>query len=155
MPLTIEQIEQKEFSIQPSGYSEIEVDNFLDEICDHIFELEQKIFSLEKKLKQSNNAQRMLEANHWGAPMQPKQDSSMTSAQMLLSETNAACAKVIEDAKKRAEDIISLARSSAGDGILMRLELKKKTLTEEIAYLQRSAENLRTQINDMLLIRQE
>ena len=59
MAITVQMIENKEFTTAPMGYKRKEVDMFLDEICDEMDRMNEEIQSLQLKLSQANqqNAQ--------------------------------------------------------------------------------------------------
>ena len=52
MAITVQMIENKEFTTAPMGYKRKEVDMFLDEICDEMDRLNDEIQSLQIKLSQ-------------------------------------------------------------------------------------------------------
>ena len=54
MAITVQMIENKEFTTAPMGYKRQEVDMFLDEICDEMDRLNDEIQSLQLKLSQAN-----------------------------------------------------------------------------------------------------
>ena len=54
MAITVQMIENKEFTTAPMGYKRKEVDMFLDEICDEMDRLNDEIQSLQLKLSQAN-----------------------------------------------------------------------------------------------------
>ena len=56
MAITVQMIENKEFTTAPMGYKRKEVDMFLDEICDEMDRLNDEIQSLQIKLSQASQA---------------------------------------------------------------------------------------------------
>ena len=48
MPITVAMIEEKEFKTKVRGYDPVEVDEFLDEICDEMINMQDRIQELEK-----------------------------------------------------------------------------------------------------------
>ena len=57
MQITVQVIENKEFSSAPMGYNRKQVDEFLDEICDEMERLNDEIVSLRMQLRQSDRQQ--------------------------------------------------------------------------------------------------
>ena len=45
MPITVAMIEEKDFKIKMRGYDPVEVDEFLDEICDEMVAMQDEISS--------------------------------------------------------------------------------------------------------------
>ena len=58
MALTIDDILDKEFALKGGGYDRDDVDQFLDEICDEMTNMQNYIADLESKL---NNAEEALQ----------------------------------------------------------------------------------------------
>ena len=52
MAITVTMIEEKEFKTKVRGYDPVEVDEFLDEICDEMIEMQGTIQTLRDQLKQ-------------------------------------------------------------------------------------------------------
>lgn len=167
-----EDIQKKEFSTVLNGFSKHEVDDYLDEIIDFIDELETKLenqkFEIRNRIKQfdelrlENERQRSeiqklmhnmdrLEAEK----AKPIPESPLFASQQLLIETNGACAKVLLEAQKRAEQMIELARSSAGSNEAMKLELRKKQILSEIDFLTTKRNEIAQAINDMLFVKMD
>ena len=51
MAITVTMIEEKEFKTKVRGYDPVEVDEFLDEICDEMIEMQGTIQTLRDQLK--------------------------------------------------------------------------------------------------------
>ena len=56
MALTIDDILDKEFALKGGGYDRDDVDQFLDEICDEMTNLQNSIADLESKLSNAEAA---------------------------------------------------------------------------------------------------
>ena len=56
MAITVQMIENKEFSTAPMGYKRKEVDMFLDEICDEMDRMTEEIQTLQLKLSQASQS---------------------------------------------------------------------------------------------------
>ena len=53
MPITVAMIEEKEFKTKMRGYDPVEVDEFLDEICDEMVAMQEEISTLQSRLNRS------------------------------------------------------------------------------------------------------
>ena len=53
MPITVAMIEEKEFKTKMRGYDPVEVDEFLDDICDEMVALQEEIATLNQRLNQA------------------------------------------------------------------------------------------------------
>ena len=56
MPITVAMIEEKEFKTKMRGYDPVEVDEFLDAICDEMVALQEEIATLNQRLSQASQA---------------------------------------------------------------------------------------------------
>ena len=56
MPITVAMIEEKEFKTKMRGYDPVEVDEFLDEICDEMVAMQEEIATLNQRLSQASRA---------------------------------------------------------------------------------------------------
>ena len=57
MAVTVQMIENKEFSTAAMGYKRKEVDEFLDEICDEMDRLHEEIAQLQMRLSKAGQGQ--------------------------------------------------------------------------------------------------
>ena len=68
MGITVSDIERKEFAYKGAGYDPYDVDQYLDQICDEMIAMQDRIVQLEKELE---DAGRELEkAKHAAQPVQ-------------------------------------------------------------------------------------
>ena len=68
MSITVSDIERKEFAYKGAGYDPYDVDQYLDQICDEMVAMQDRIVQLEKEL---DDAQREVEkAKHAAKPVQ-------------------------------------------------------------------------------------
>lgn len=51
MPITVAMIEEKEFKTKVRGYDPVEVDEFLDDICDEMIVMQEEISNLQARLR--------------------------------------------------------------------------------------------------------
>ena len=54
MPITVAMIEEKEFKTKMRGYDPVEVDEFLDDICDEMVAMQDEIATLNQRLAQAS-----------------------------------------------------------------------------------------------------
>ena len=55
MPITVAMIEEKEFKTKMRGYDPVEVDEFLDDICDEMVAMQEEIATLTQRLNQASH----------------------------------------------------------------------------------------------------
>ncbi len=103
MPLTVTDIEQKEFRIKFKGYDPEEVDRYLDDICDQMYALYQHIDMLQQRLAQSGAAP----AYARPAPVPPPaaMPEYADQAQNELNQARQKARGIIEEAQQDARDI--------------------------------------------------
>ena len=160
MPITVAMIEEKEFKTKVRGYDPVEVDEFLDDICDEMIEMQGTIQTLREQLKQKTAelaaassfaplpvAPIAPPAASLGSlapmPLQEEEEAlpaDIVTAQQLLEKTQKACDEVLADAQKRAEDIIKEAEDMVPDGEKRRGYLR--TLQAEATRLTHLVENV-------------
>lgn len=164
MAITVTMIEEKEFKTKVRGYDPLEVDEFLDSICDEMENLNQTIQQLRdqvKQLQQSQSATPYMPATPPLPPLaplaptpaplsEPALPKDLKTAQLLLEKTQKACDEAIAAANKRAEDILAQAEESLPDPELDDLEAKKAKLKEEIEALETDAQKFRQRFQTML-----
>lgn len=51
MPITVAMIEEKEFKTKVRGYDPVEVDEFLDDICDEMIVMQEEISNLQAQTR--------------------------------------------------------------------------------------------------------
>lgn len=106
MPLTVADIEQKEFRTKFKGYDPEEVDRYLDDICDQMYALYQHIDMLQQRLAQANAAPAYAPARAAAVP--PPAAAVTDLADQAQNELNQARQKargIIEEAQQDARDI--------------------------------------------------
>lgn len=159
MAITVTMIEEKEFKRAVRGYDPLEVDEFLDAICDEMENMNHTIVQLRDQLKQQQSAPTpYMPAVAAPAPLAPIASTSevpslpsdLKTAQQLLEKTQKACDEVLEKARERAEAIIQEAEDSVPDPELEDLEAQKEALREEIKSLEEDAQKFKTRFQTML-----
>lgn len=158
MAITVTMIEEKEFKTKVRGYDPLEVDEFLDAICDEMEGMNQTIQQLRDQLKQQQAPAPYMPAVSAPAPLsplpavsaEPAVPSDLKSAKLLLEKTQQACDEVLLKAKERAEEIIQSAEASLPDPELEGLEARKEELKKEIAGLEADAQKFKQRFQTML-----
>ena len=171
MAITVTMIEEKEFKTKVRGYDPVEVDEFLDEICDEMIEMQGTIQTLRDQLKQK--AAEYTASSFAPLPVAPlapapaplsslaplplntEDDeerflSDLTAAKKLLEKTQRACDEVLADARKRADLILKEAEDLVPDAELEDLEAQREQVRQEIEKLKSEAEMFRRRFQSML-----
>ena len=158
MAITVTMIEEKEFKTKVRGYDPLEVDEFLDAICDEMESMNQTIQQLRDQLKQAQqspmpfmpaSAPPVTPLSHVG-PKEAAIPSDLEAAKKLLEETQKACDETLADAKKRAESIVKEAEENVPDPEVEDLEARKEKLRLEIEALKEEAQKFRRRFQSML-----
>jgi len=140
MPITVPMIEEKEFKTKVRGYDPVEVDEFLDEICDEMIVMQEEIARLQAQLAQTKRDLAYVQP----APLRPaptpapapavSQDAS-ESAQRLMANAQRLYDETVAQAKEEAAAILAKANEEAGSA--------EQRLTEEHQALQKQVDDLR------------
>ena len=162
MPITVAMIEEKEFKTKIKGYDPVEVDEFLDEICDEMVAMQEEIATLNSRLSQANRAAAVYTpvpapaAVPMPAPVpapaqiaqaepqaeQKKSEETSESAQKLLARAQKMYDDMIAEAKEEADRILREANVKADSGVET-LKEEKTALEEEIEMLKAAAKDYR------------
>ncbi len=145
MSISVSDIESKEFAFKGAGYDPYDVDSYLDQICDEMIAMQDRIDALEAELKQAKAAAEAAAESVKPMPQEvvraedraPVQKVSETLEGILLSAQRISD-EAIENAKKRAEDIVGEAEKKAGD-VLGNVQEEKSTIEKEIKTLKTAA----------------
>lgn len=165
MPITVAMIEEKEFKIKLKGYDQVEVDEFLDEICDEMVAMQEEIATLQARLNQSSRA---------AAPYTPvpapaavpipapipapapapatvkkQAEESSEAAQRLLARAQKVYDETVEEAKAEAEKILKNANARADSGVVA-LEEERDALQKEVDMLKAAAKDYRKRFQRLL-----
>ena len=138
MALTIDDIYDKEFALKGGGYDRNDVDQFLDEICDEMTNMQEHIEKLEKALQQAQMEVEAAKANaQKAAPVvvktEPVARTSETLEGILLIAQRLAD-EAVENAKNKAEGIVKEAQDKAGQ-IVDEAKAEKESLAGELESL--------------------
>lgn len=158
MAITVTMIEEKEFKTKVRGYDPLEVDEFLDAICDEMESMNLTIQQLRDQLKQAQQspapfmpaAAPPVPPLSPVGPKEPETPSDLEAAKKLLEKTQKACDETIADARQRAEEIIKEAENSVPDPELEDLEGQKEKIRLEIEALKEEAQKFRRRFQSML-----
>ena len=165
MPITVAMIEEKEFKIKLKGYDQVEVDEFLDEICDEMVAMQEEIATLQARLNQAPRANvpytpvpapaavpapAPIPAPA-PAPAAVKKQAEDTSeaAQRLLARAQKVYDETVEEAKAEAEKILKNANARADSGVVA-LEEERDALQKEVDMLKAAAKDYRERFQRLL-----
>ena len=168
MPITVSMIEEKEFKTKMRGYDPVEVDEFLDEICDEMVALQEEIATLNQRLSQ---------ASHVGAyapaavpaptpvpvpapapapavvkpveTVQKQTEDASEAAQKLLARAQKVYDETIAEAKAEAKEILDGANSRVSQDIDA-LEEEKNALQQEVDMLKAAARDYRERFQRLI-----
>ena len=169
MAITVTMIEEKEFKTKVRGYDPVEVDEFLDAICDEMVEQQNTIQTLREQLKQRIEQPSAPFAPLPVAPIAPtlapiSQQSpadeepavpvDIETAQALLARTQKSCDEVLQEARKRAEQIVQDAEEEAKELVpdpeLEDLQAQRDAMRKELESLKSQAASFRKRFQSML-----
>ncbi len=152
MAITVSMIEEKEFKNKMLGYDPVEVDEFLDDICDEMVSMQAEIAALKNKLSLSQQQPAPVYAPV-PAPLAPapapapsaNAQASEASAQKLLARAQKFYDDTVADAERQAAEIIEKAKASvpARDGEIAALDGEREALREEVDMLKAAAKDYR------------
>ncbi len=146
MAITVSDIEQKEFAYKGAGYDPYDVDSYLDQICDEMIAMQDRIDALEAELKQAKAAAeaaaesvKPMPQEVAKAPEAPVAKVSETLEGILLSAQRISD-EAIDNAKKKAEEIVTDAENKATE-MLDGAQEEKQTIEKELESLRSAAKD--------------
>ena len=169
MAITVQMIEDKNFAYKIKGYDPVEVDEFLDQICDEMIAMQDEINALQQKLRAQSApvpaAFGSVPAPQYGksvppqkapapaeaekpapapapAPAPVQQDNSEAAKKLLISAQQV-YDQMISDARREAEELLSSARVRA-ESAIGDLEQEKVRVQGEIDTLKATARDYRS-----------
>ncbi|NLI20301.1 MAG: DivIVA domain-containing protein [Clostridiales bacterium] len=145
MAITVSDIEEKQFATKGAGYDPYDVDQYLDQICDEMVAMQERIDQLEADLAKARQAaQAAAAAVQPVAPevvrnvtIEPVAKASETLENILLSAQKLADGAV-EDARRKADTILREAQDKAAD-IIADAREEKATLEKSVEALHAAA----------------
>ena len=150
MSITVAMIEEKEFKTKVRGYDPVEVDEFLDLICDEMIVLQDEIASLQARLAQASRAQT------YSTPVMQRPTTVSSSiednenAQRLINRAQRIYEETIADAKREAEQIIANAQSQVVDVEAQKLEGQRDALQQQVNDLRAQTINYRNKLLQLM-----
>ena len=159
MGITVSDIERKEFAYKGAGYDPYDVDQYLDQICDEMVAMQDRIVQLEKDL---DEAQREVEkAKHAAQPVAPAPESAPAPApapaepyarpaaqppvtktsetlETILINAQRLADDAVENANRKADEMVAKAKDEA-DGITQGAYEEKERIEAEYATLKEAA----------------
>ena len=162
MPITVAMIEEKEFKTKMRGYDPVEVDEFLDEICDEMVALQEEITTLNERLSQASRGSAYPQVPAPAAvpapipapisapakaavkekPAEDKSQETAEAAQKLLAQAQKVYDETVAEARKEAEESLSNAEAEALNSVDA-LEKKREELQQEVETLKAAAQDYR------------
>lgn len=151
MPITVPMIEEKEFKTKVRGYDPVEVDEFLDEICDEMVLMQEEIARLQAQLAQAKRDLAYVQP----APQRPApvpapapvvtQDAS-ESAQKLMANAQRLYDETIAQAKEEAAAIVARAK----DSVSADLSEEKAAMEQQLSDLHVNAKAYRDKVYGLM-----
>ena len=177
MAITVQMIENKEFTTAPMGYKRKEVDMFLDEICDEMDRLNDEIQSLQLKLSQANQ-QGMQQARVQNgrpavggvpaplnmeepetapeaAPVEPEAKKAPlrtdlgAEAAAVLQAAQRVYKETVNDAKDEAKRIVDQAQQKVDDQLKLQ-QKEREEMEEALHALRESAQEYKKKLQNLL-----
>ena len=104
MALTIDDIYDKEFALKGGGYDRNDVDQFLDEICDEMTNMQERIDQLESELSKARaEADQLIAENRIVDEARRRANAILDDAERRATELSASCYHGIMDMFDSAE----------------------------------------------------
>ena len=119
--VTVSDIERKEFAYEGAGYDPYDVDQYLDQICDEMVAMQDRIAQLEKELEEANRA--VEKAAHaaqpepYAAPVvqQPPVAKTSETLESILINAQTLADDAAENANRKAAETIEKAKEDAAE----------------------------------------
>jgi cell division initiation protein len=151
MGITVSDIERKEFTYKGAGYDPYDVDQYLDQICDEMIAMQDRIAQLEKELEEAYRETE--KSKHAAQPAQPAPYTAPAAAQPPVARTSETLESIlinaqrladdaVENAKRKADDLLVKAKQEA-DGITGGAQTEKVRIEGEYAALKEKAKAFR------------
>ncbi len=150
MPITVAMIEEKEFKTKVRGYDPVEVDEFLDEVCDELIALQDEVASLQEQLTQTR-AQAARPVRPEPASVAPPTTRPQVPAiakeqeetlRKLLVNAQRVSDETVAEAHARAEAIVAEAQSKA-EAAVADIASERESLAQEVETLRKAAKDYR------------
>ena len=153
MALTIDDILDKEFGLKGGGYDRDDVDQFLDEICDEITNLQNSIVDLQGKLANAEAALQQAREEAAAAPVQeqvaPEQPNLGATLENMFRRAGLVADDTVKEAEEKAGNIVKEAEEKATQILDDAME-ERETIRKSLADLKASAAAYRQSYLEML-----
>ena len=155
MALTIDDILDKEFALKGGGYDRDDVDQFLDEICDEMTNMQNYIADLEGKLNRAEEALQQAQTEAVAAPV--VQEAPVQQAEANLGATLESMFRraglvaddTVKEAEEKAQGIIKEAEEKASQ-ILDDAQEERETIRKTMSDMKAAAGTYRRSFLEML-----
>ncbi|MBQ8554973.1 MAG: DivIVA domain-containing protein [Clostridia bacterium] len=156
--ITIEVIETKQFRVAAKGYDQLEVDEFLDSICDEFERMENEVAAMQQKLDMAQAQARKAEAEAGAVKPAEAAPAPATTPDGTFREILEMAQKVkeqtIADAEAKAADIIANAQEEA-KARLGNLAEEKENLEKVVETLKASAKEYKEKFAALIELAKE
>lgn len=159
MAITVTDIEQKEFTYKGQGYDPFDVDQYLDQICDEMVSLQERIDQLEAELAKARREAEVAQKAVRPMPPEvvcapepvaaPPVGHASTTLESILINAQKLADKAVDDAKAEAATLVRDAKAQADD-IVKNAREEKSTLEKNIKTLQTAAKDFRAEFMALL-----
>ena len=155
MAITIDDIYDKEFKIAGDGYDKEDVDQFLDEVCDEMIDMQNNMVQLENNIKRLENELATKKNVVQPTYVEPNTDieemvrPDARAIERMLLTAERICSETENDANNQARTIIEDAKNQASQ-IIGNVHTEKATLESEIATLRQTRDNFQRELRTML-----
>ena len=146
MPITVPMIEEKEFKTKVRGYDPVEVDEFLDEICDEMIVMQEEISSLQARLAQATRNLAYSQPAQTRPVAPTPAPASSESAQKLMANAQRLYDETIAQAKEEAAAIVAKAKEQVADAETQSLADERDALEKQVNDLRATARAYRDQL---------
>lgn len=143
MALTIDDIYDKEFALKGGGYDRNDVDQFLDEICDEMTNMQERIDQLESDLSKARAEAEAARQSVKPAPQpvakaEPAVAKTSQTLESILLSAQRLADEAVENANAKAETIVKEAQEKAGK-IVDDAQTERETLSAELESMRKAA----------------
>ena len=144
MGITVSDIEQKEFAFKGAGYDPYDVDSYLDQICDEMVAMQERIDELEEALRAAKMEAKAANEGVKPIPQEVKrtedEEVPHTSAALerILLSAQRISDDAVDSAKRQAKELMDEAKKKA-DETLKNVKEEKSTIEKEIVTLRSAA----------------
>lgn len=156
MAITVTDIEQKEFTYKGQGYDPYDVDTYLDQICDEMIALQDRIVRLEADLAKArqdaeNAAKAVMPVKPDVVRAEPAAGMEQTSAVMqnILLNAQKLADSAVADARREAAEIVKSAQDQA-EKLVGNAKEEKALLEKGMGTMQSAAQEFRGKFLSLL-----